>query len=519
MMLSTKSVLGLLALGAKNVHGKAVPVPALGNESTATTEASSTITQAPAESLPVPINTCSYWDSTASQWFWNSPSCNVHAGTVDLVFWPTTGNLTYPSTFYDSVNDYTFTSPSVYMVVHTLYAENACGPLGPSTSKAIFDFDLTQVSTLVPYSDETATTRRATRQLYLSDLGTSCQASFNTTELATQTRPVKDEDTRCNPFLVIPMDIKRWGYPYWKHCQIYNNKFGLFDPPYAIPADTELIPEVTATTTTVPAETLPAESSTVAESASAKPTVQPDQSSATASVSAPEETAAVPPVEEEPLPSSSAPVETKGTPDESDGASSSDISVPVATADNPEESNPSSPSDDVGPEDMDTEHTSATVGDQENAQEPAVPGTTDTAVISDPLAAPDLPSDDAIVSTAGVQIVRLGAEGIEVVDQDSGRTSTYIVPAFGATQQGASMEPATIAVYGGQTLIQGSPAVTVTGVPVVSPGLPASVDTSAPSVVASSPSTVETPSSAGRINTNAVLTCCSWMVIVACVML
>ncbi|CAK7244477.1 MAG: hypothetical protein STHCBS139747_006018 [Sporothrix thermara] len=120
------------------------------------------------------------------------------------------------------------------MVIDTLYGNNPCGPLGPTATSAIFAFDLTDVSTLVPYMDATATTRRSTRQLYLSDLGVDCSTSFDESSLRSQTHPTKDVANRCNPSLVIPIEIKRYGYPYWKHCGNHGNKFGLFDPPYAI---------------------------------------------------------------------------------------------------------------------------------------------------------------------------------------------------------------------------------------------------------------------------------------------
>jgi len=152
------------------------------------------------------------------------------------------------------------------MIVNTMYGGNACGPLGPSASREIFAFDLTEVSTLVPYTDDIANTRRETRQLYLSDLDTHCTRSFNRSELATQTRPVKGDDTRCNPFLTVPKKFKEYGYPYWLHCGIKDNKFGIFDPPYAIPAVDELVPARTTS-----AEKPDTDKPTAVPSATAKP--------------------------------------------------------------------------------------------------------------------------------------------------------------------------------------------------------------------------------------------------------
>ncbi|RSL72554.1 hypothetical protein CEP53_001054 [Fusarium sp. AF-6] len=241
--------MALLAVGAQHAHAVAI-TPSNSTASITTTETeTSAITSAPSiDENGITINTCSYINTTDGQTLWNSPYCSLYAGTVDLIYWPTTGNHSYPSTFVDTETDYTFYSPSVYMIVNTLYGWNECGPLGPSTSRAIFGFDLDQVSTLVPYSNSQDTTaRRETRQLYLSDLGIDCDGNYNRSHLATQIAPVKDDDTRCNPFLAVPIEAKRWGYPYWKHCGIKNNKFGLFDPPYAVKPLDNLIP-VTATT-------------------------------------------------------------------------------------------------------------------------------------------------------------------------------------------------------------------------------------------------------------------------------
>ncbi|RSL51450.1 hypothetical protein CEP54_011410 [Fusarium duplospermum] len=243
------TLMALLAVGAQHGHAVAI-TPSNSTASITTTQSeASVITSAPSiDENGITINTCSYINTTDGQTLWNSPYCSMYAGTVDLIYWPTTGNHSYPSTFVDTETDYTFYSPSVYMIVNTLYGWNECGPLGPSTSRAIFGFDLDQVSTLVPYSNsQDTTTRRETRQLYLSDLGIDCDGNYNRSHLATQIAPVKDDDTRCNPFLAVPIEAKRWGYPYWKHCGIKNNKFGLFDPPYAVKPLDNLIP-VTATT-------------------------------------------------------------------------------------------------------------------------------------------------------------------------------------------------------------------------------------------------------------------------------
>ncbi|OBT53332.1 hypothetical protein VE04_06479 [Pseudogymnoascus sp. 24MN13] len=304
---------------AKATNAVAVPVGEVNSTAVSATSTGlpSTITQAP--NLPIsdqviPINTCSYYNSTISQYQWNDPWCSIQAGTVQLTYWPTDTNYSYPATIYDSQLDYTFTSPSVYMVVNTIYGWNPCGPLGPTTSNGIFGFDLTDVSTLVPYDDMTATTRRATRQLYLSDLGKNCPTTENS-EAMTNTHPVKNADSRCNPNLVIPKAIKQMGLPYWNHCGNVGNKFGLFDPPYAMPTLDGLFP-VTTTAPVVP----PVVPTT---SAATGPTAVPDLPTNTVAV--PEPTAPTPDVPVVNKPTPDVPVVNQPTPD-----------VPVVNQPNPD---------------------------------------------------------------------------------------------------------------------------------------------------------------------------------------
>lgn len=172
------------------------------------------------------------------------------------------------------------------MVVNTIYGWNPCGPLGPTTTDAIFAFDLTDVSTLVPYTDVSATSRRSTRQLHLSDLALDCSTAMDTSSLATNTHPMKNDDVRCNPALIIPPEIKSIGLPYWQHCGNVGNRFGLFDPPYAMPTLEGLFP-VTTTSAAVDPSVAPH------TSAATGPTAIPDLPSNTDAVPQPTATTAV----------------------------------------------------------------------------------------------------------------------------------------------------------------------------------------------------------------------------------
>jgi hypothetical protein len=119
--------------------------------------------------------------------------------------------------------------------------------------------DLTDVQTLVPTNPSDNLERAERTQLTLNDLATDCPQTTD----ATYTGPQKhweyseeyasytmDRHNRCNPRLAIPKAIKRYGYPYWKHCQIFGNKFGWFDPPGAVPTVAGILPtSATAATT------------------------------------------------------------------------------------------------------------------------------------------------------------------------------------------------------------------------------------------------------------------------------
>ncbi|KFZ14262.1 hypothetical protein V502_06154 [Pseudogymnoascus sp. VKM F-4520 (FW-2644)] len=426
----------------KATHAAAVAVPV--NSSTVSATSSglpSTITQAP--NLPIseqviPINTCSYYNSTISQYQWNDPWCSIQAGTVQLSYWPTDTNYSYPATVYNSQLDYTFSSPSVYMVVNTIYGWNPCGPLGPTTSNAIFAFDITDVSTLVPYDDETATTRRSTRQLYLSDLGKNCPATQDS-DAVTNTHPVKNADSRCNPNLIIPVEIKRMGTPYWNHCGNVGNKFGLFDPPYAMEALDGLFPVTTTSATVDP----PAAPST---SAATGPTAVPDlptsttdaflEPTATTAVSEPGETTAV----SEPTPETTA-------------EAAPPVSVPVEAS---------------------------------SVAAPVVPVPVEVS--------------SAAAQTVPQQVVSLGTAGFEVIHSEGAVPSTYVVPAVGATEAGVGVSPPSVVVYQGQTLTAGGAAATVTNpVEVVQSGNAVGTETPTGGDNATSTTSPVYPASANKV--------------------
>jgi hypothetical protein len=128
------------------------------------------------------------------------------------------------------------TSPSVYMVVNTMFGYNTAGRAGPSGTSVVFALDLNQVSTIVPNES-------ATRQLTLNDLGTDCPQTAAASVIATSV-----PGGRCDPILAAPAPVRSWASP----CNACG-PFGMFDPPYAVPPLTgRLVPIPTTTTIAQP---------------------------------------------------------------------------------------------------------------------------------------------------------------------------------------------------------------------------------------------------------------------------
>ncbi|KAF2969086.1 hypothetical protein GQX73_g4480 [Xylaria multiplex] len=161
-------------------------------------------------------------------------TCSVVASTVRLFFWPTSNHYTYPSTYVSAGLYYTFTSPSVYLVINTIYGTNSLGRAGPSGTSEVFALDLDQVSTIIPRE-------QITQQLTLNDLRTDCPQSEDPEVIAT-TIP----DGHCDFSLLAPEPVKQWALP----CNACG-RLGLFDPPYAIPPLDGGIIGTTTTTTNV----------------------------------------------------------------------------------------------------------------------------------------------------------------------------------------------------------------------------------------------------------------------------
>ncbi|KAK3308514.1 uncharacterized protein B0T15DRAFT_524594 [Chaetomium strumarium] len=158
--------------------------------------------------------------------------CSISADTVSLYYWPTNKPYTYPATYYDRKLSYTFTSPSVYMLIPTAVGINSANQTaGPQTTSWILPLDLYDVSTIFAGT--------STRQLTLNDLGTNCPQTVDPTAIASL-------PTECNPVLAAPTQVRKWAYP----CNACG-RFGMVDPPYAVPTLTGgLVIEPTTTRAT-----------------------------------------------------------------------------------------------------------------------------------------------------------------------------------------------------------------------------------------------------------------------------
>ncbi|KAG9247674.1 hypothetical protein BJ878DRAFT_153393 [Calycina marina] len=124
-------------------------------------------------SAPWPTYSTSYCSVPSTQ---NTDYCRVHPGTVEVHFFPTSGNLSYPSTQYVSEYDFTMTKPSVYFVINTISALNWCDEqIGPPQTNFVYSMNLDQVTTLQSYANAEATTRVGLpEQLQLNDLSPNC---------------------------------------------------------------------------------------------------------------------------------------------------------------------------------------------------------------------------------------------------------------------------------------------------------------------------------------------------------
>ncbi|KAK1833055.1 hypothetical protein QBC39DRAFT_403476 [Podospora conica] len=208
------------------------------------------------------------------------PSCSS-AATVNLYFWPTDRPHTYPTTHVHPTHSYTFTYPSVYMFIPSAAGTNTLSQtVGPETTSWMLPLRLHQVSTIVEGTN-------ITRQLTLSDLRTDCPQTIEPTGIATL-------DWRCNPVLAAPNEVKSWAWP----CNACG-RFGLFDPPYAVPTLTGRLVEPTSivvpTVTAAPIPAIPTSPAPITPT-EALPTMTGEPTATLPTVTVPTVSTTAPPV-------------------------------------------------------------------------------------------------------------------------------------------------------------------------------------------------------------------------------
>lgn len=108
----------------------------------------------------------SQWDSEATLWYATAPvtdafsfpsfdytatspccsSCTIYGGDIKVYHWPTPAMMPNISVLYDTANNFTFRSPSIYVAFQTISATNLCETLGAFASTTI-GFDMSELST------------------------------------------------------------------------------------------------------------------------------------------------------------------------------------------------------------------------------------------------------------------------------------------------------------------------------------------------------------------------------------
>lgn len=121
-------------------------------------------------------------------------------------------------------------------------------------TSAIHGFDPSQVSTLMPYTDDKETGPMTPGQLNVTDLFSNCPTTLlSTHSLYTYTHPVGDGPSyRCFPRLAIPTMVNEFGAPWWDNCVVVNTDLGMVDPPSALTYNGPLTPFSTTDPSAIP---------------------------------------------------------------------------------------------------------------------------------------------------------------------------------------------------------------------------------------------------------------------------
>ena len=185
------------------------------------------------------------------------------------------------------------TSPSIYLILKTVDAINDCGRLGPTFTNRVMAMDPSSVRTLRLYENESATSMIGTPEvLDLDDIATDCghaQFQGDITDGPNWTKHplASDSFNRCSPRIEWPPEIQSLGRKYWEHCGIPGTKYGLFDPPGAVPPVTGGLlpsPAPVIVPSTTPAAAIPTAAPPVSPPTPSSPIAEPAPSPAASQV-------------------------------------------------------------------------------------------------------------------------------------------------------------------------------------------------------------------------------------------
>lgn len=84
------------------------------------------------------------WVPTATQCCLN---CTISGGAIQVMVWPTPAPTPAVSTLVDTAANFTFTSPSIYVVFESIGATNLCGEVGTSVINKTLAFAPDELST------------------------------------------------------------------------------------------------------------------------------------------------------------------------------------------------------------------------------------------------------------------------------------------------------------------------------------------------------------------------------------
>ncbi|RDW58747.1 hypothetical protein BP6252_13223 [Coleophoma cylindrospora] len=196
----------------------------------------STVTYESSWSQIIPQNNCTTIKGRHCVVHWTE--CHVYFGSVDMTYWPTSSKngTRYPSTIVRPDLQLTMTSPSVYIVVKTVYATNPCGQVGPTYKQGVVSIHPTNLKTVVPYPTTHATASRATVAMDFNDLA-NCPKNMPTPVGWNIGRPTAGAYARCHPDLDWDLTYKhQLGGGYWGGdcARTGPAGHGLFDPPSAV---------------------------------------------------------------------------------------------------------------------------------------------------------------------------------------------------------------------------------------------------------------------------------------------